>query len=338
MNVGYLACGGWIAAAVGVAARLGIADLLADRPLTSAELAERTKSDPTVLRHVLHLLVEVGVFSTTGEGALENTADSEPLRSDHPRSLRAFCQLAAGDYQRVFQALERSVASGSSATSEALGSDLYTHLVRVPESGRIYDAAMEDLARPMAALIARRPECAAAQSVVDVGGGRGALVAAIVREHPSVRGICVDRGDVASEAEATWRARDEALLDRLTFVGGDFFAHVPAGHDLYLLKNVLHNWSDVDAVRILTSVREAMTADACLLVIESLSDGTMPRLYRALDELLQVVLCQTGSRVRDREALGVLIERAGLAVMSMEPLRSGHTLASARRGASSVQV
>lgn len=327
MNPAYLACGGWTAAAVRVAARLGIADLLADHPRTPEDLAATTGADATALTCVLRLLAEVGVFTDAGAGRFTNSTDSECLRRDHPRSVRSFCLLAAGTYQQAFHALDSAVTTGRPATGAAFGHDLYTRLSLHPEEGRVYDEAMDDLARPAALVVAARQEFDRVGTVVDVGGGRGSLVLAILRAHSRVRGVCVDRADVCARATEALSAAEPALLGRVEFVASDILSHVPAGGDRYLLKNVLHNWNDESAGRILDAVASAMRGtDARLLVIESLSDGPMPPLYRALDALLQVVICEAGSVARDEAGLRSLVERHGFEVFDVERLSSGHSL------------
>jgi hypothetical protein len=167
-------------------------------------------------------------------------------------------------------------------------------------------------------------------TLVDVGGGRGTLVKAVLQAHPHLRGICVDRADVCARAAADLLAGDPALAGRLSFVPGDFFGAVPPGADLYLLKNVLHNWNDDSAVAILMTIREAMSAPgARLLLIEPLAEEGTPSAYEAMDDLLQMVICQEGTTARSAGQFRTLLRRAGFDQESVAALPTGHSVVSA---------
>lgn len=325
MKAAYLACGGWVASAVGVAASLGIADLLADGPRSADDLARATGMRAAPLASVLRVLAAVGLFAETTDGTFTNTPDSEPLRAEHPQSVRAWCMLAAGDYQRLFQAMSHTVATGESAANLVLGESLYDYLTHTPAAADVYDRAMEDLARPLGGVLAASRDFSRVASVVDVGGGRGTVVRGLLRAVPHLRGTCVDRPEVCDRAR---RDLEPALRDRLAFHGGDFFESVPAGADLYLLKNVLHNWGDERALAILRPIAAALggVAGGRLFVIEPLIGGGMSGLYRALDDLLQLVICQPGATPRSVEAVRRLASRAGFREAGVQALPSGHTL------------
>jgi len=328
MNPAYLASGGWIASAVGTAAALCVADHLGSGPKTAAELAALTGSSEYAIGRMMRLLCVAGLFEETTDARFANTADAELLRTDHPRSMRHFCMLAAGDYQRIFQEMAHTVATGEPATRTVLGGSLYTFLSRTPESGAIYDGAMEDLARPVGKVLAKSRDFSGIDTVVDVGGGSGALLKGLLAVVPHLRGICVDRADVCARGAQLLAASGSALVGRLEFRAGDFFEALPPGQPLYLLKNVLHNWGDDRCVDLLRTVRVAMSVrpDARLLVIEPLAESAMPAMYKALDELMQVVISEPGVAARSESAFRALIERAGLRVLSVQTLASGHAL------------
>ncbi len=325
MNPGYLACSGWVASAVGVAAQLGIADLLAEGARTSGDLAGATGMKEMPLRRVLHLLAAMDVFAEGPDGTFANTKDSEALRADHPHSVRAWCMLACGDYQRIFQGMAHTVRTGEPATPAVLGSALYPYLTGHPEAADIYDRAMEDVARPLAGVVVQSRDFSSVRTVVDIGGGRGTIVRGLLRALPHLTGVCFDRPDVCERAA---RDVEPALHGRLSYVGGDFFASVPPGADIYILKNVLHNWNDERGVALLRAVAAAMqgAAQSRLLIIEPVIGGGMPGLYRALDDLLQIVICEPGATPRSREDLSALATGAGYAVAEPRALSSGHML------------
>lgn len=332
MNAAFLACGGMLACAVGAAARLGIADLLAYERLSADALAERTRTLPDVLEAVLDLLCTQGVFCRDAEGRFSNTPDSEPLRSDHPRSMRHFCMLASTEYQQAFGALMVTLSTGESGFRATFNGSIYDYMMQHPEPGRVYDLAMEDLSRPLSATLASEWVFVESANLLDLGGGHGVLLRSLLRARPDLCGICLDRPDVCARGELDLRETAPDLVERLRFMAGDFFADVLPDADVYLLKNVIHNWTDESAIRLLANVADALRArsNARLLVIESLTDGGFSDTYRAIDTLLARVLCESGTRLRDLNTLSELIERGGLAVSKTRVLSTGHTLLECR--------
>ncbi len=328
MKAAYLACGGWIASAVGVAASLGVADLLAEGPRQAADVAAATGVHAAPLASLMRVLAAVGLFAETPDGAFANTPDSESLRTDHPQSVRAWCMLAAGDYQRLFHAMSHTVATGEPAADSVLGETLYSYLRHTPAAADVYDRAMEDLARPLAGVLAASRDFSRVETVVDVGGGRGTIVRGLLRAVPHLRGTCFDRPDVCDRARGDV---EPGLRDRLAYRGGDFFESVPGGADLYILKNVLHNWGDERAVAILRPIAAALreVEHGRLLIIEPVIGGGMGGLYKALDDLLQLVICEPGATPRSADALSGLAVQAGFRVTGVQALPSGHTVVEA---------
>ncbi|UHD14544.1 acetylserotonin O-methyltransferase [Thiocapsa bogorovii] len=332
MNAAFLACGGMLACAVGAAARLGIADLLADERLSADALAERTGTLPDVLEAVLDLLCTQGVFCRDEAGRFSNTPDSEPLRSAHPRSMRHFCMLASAEYQQAFGALMVTLSTGESGFRATFNGSIYDYMTQNPEAGRVYDLAMEDLSRPLSSTLASEWVFAESTTLLDLGGGHGVLLRGLLRARPDVLGICFDRPDVCARGELDLRETASDLLGRLRFMAGDFFSDVLPDADVYLLKNVIHNWTDESAIRLLSNVADALSrrSNARLLVIESLTDGGFSDTYRAIDKILARVLCESGTRLRDLNTLSRLIERSRLVLLRTHGLSTGHTLLECR--------
>ncbi|WP_329570614.1 methyltransferase [Kitasatospora sp. NBC_01266] len=312
-----LAAGGCFARALAAAARLDLAGVLAGGFLSHGELADRTGSHPEVLLRLLQTLALAGVLERDEHGRFGLAASCAALRGDHPRSVRNLCILLAETYDDAFAALPETVRTGESGFRQVFGSSLYEHLEREPEAGRVFDAAMAELARPVAAELADRHDFSAVCRVIDVGGGDGTLLAGLLARHPQLEGICVDRPSVCQRAVSP--------LARLLFHPADIFAAVPAGGDRYLLKNVLHDWPPEDCLRLLTAVRTAMRGGdraARLLVLEPMieaeSDGP--------HALFQLVLCETGTRGFTEPELRKLLDRAGFEVLARDQLPSGHHL------------
>ncbi|QKG19172.1 methyltransferase [Actinomadura verrucosospora] len=326
-----LSVGTWIASSLGVAARLGIADALAEGPATGAELAKAVGAHPDAIPPLLRTLAMVGVFGQDEEGRYVNSALSEQLRTDHPRSLRHLCALTGGLYFQASGGLLDAVRTGRPALPFVFGAPLYEQLERDPETAAIFDRAMEDLARPVAAALAEHYPFKDVRTVVDVGGGNGALLKGILTAHPHLRGICADRPEVCGRARDELRGSgDQDLIDRLTFQPVDVFKECPAGADLYVLKNVLHDWSSDSAVRILRSVRDAMRAGAeqggrpVLLVIDPLVEHDAGA---AIRPLIKLVIGEDRTRERSEADLRGEAAEAGLEVLSVTPLPPELTVA-----------
>lgn len=331
MNPAYMACGGWIANAVAAAARLDIAGLLESLPRNAAQLAEATATRPDIMEKLMGLLVATNLFTQDEAGCYHNTEDALTLTDGHPESKRYFCILAAETYQRGFGEIMHTLQTGQPGLEKAFGKSLIAHMRAEPEVGAVYDKAMEDLTRPTGAALAAARDFSGVRRIVDLGGGRGALLRGLLRHLPAeVAGLVFDRPDVCERAAAELPGESPDLVGRLEFRGGDFFAGVPAGGDIYTVKNVLHNWNDAHCVKLLSNARAVMSENARLLIIEPVLDGVMPPLYKALDNLMQTIVSEAGTTGRSEAQLRALAETAGLTVVGSTILKSGQTVIETR--------
>jgi hypothetical protein len=254
--------------ALAVATELGIADLLRDGRRPVADLAEATGTHVPTLYRLLRALASIGVFHEDDKRSFSLTPMGQLLRSDTPMSAGALARFFGRDYHwTAWGWLLHSVRTGENATRAALGTDVWTYRERHPEENEIFNAAMAALASAGAG-----PEMAAYdfgrhRTIADVAGGTGALLAAILRRHPHVRGILFDQPHVVAGAAAVL---DRAgVASRVCVESGSFFERVPPGADAYVLRRILHDWADAEAVAILRCCRAAMGPDARLLLIES---------------------------------------------------------------------
>ncbi|WP_105971045.1 methyltransferase [Streptomyces geranii] len=333
MAVGQLAIGGWFSRALAVTARLGIADILDGGHLPHTEIAERTGSDPDVMLRLLRALVFVGAAERDADGAFGITEPFQQLRTDHPLSLRHTVMLFAETYDDAFGALQHTVSTGKSGFQKVFGASIFEHFERDPEAARVFDLAMVELARPVAVSLLRARDFSGVGTIVDVGGGGGAMLRGILRSLPDVKGVSTDRHSVCERAAADLaKSPDSGLADRLTFEPADFFQAVPAGGDLYLLKNVLRDWAFESGRRILGTVARAMTTTAQkqgadtpvphLLVIEP----PITQDFDAARELFQMVACEEGMHGLSEEGMRGLLDAAGFDVRSVHPLPTGHNV------------
>jgi C-methyltransferase len=316
--------GSLTSAAVGAAARLGIADALADGPVSGADLAEAVDADPTALASLMDALTALGIFTRDEAGRYANSPQSEQLRTDHPESIRYLAALLCGLYgQAAAGGLAQAVRTGTAVMPAAFGVSLYEYLEKDPETAQIFDLAMQDWSRPIGTLLAQHVPFDNARTVIDVGGGNGTLLKAILSAHPHLRGVCAERPDTCLRAEAELRATgDEDLISRLSFQPTDILERIPEGGDYYILKNVLHDWSSESGVRILSNIRKAMSngsgpdGGVQLLVIDPLVEHDSGAAFR---NVIKMVVGETNARERTEADMRREAEAAGLKVLSIIP-------------------
>jgi hypothetical protein len=252
---------------LGVAARLGIADQLADRRRTVAELAEATQTHPPSLHRLLRALTCIGVVAEPETDQFELAPGGQQLRADVRDSVRAAVLLFTSDeVWRSWGQLEYSVRTGKIAWDHVVGTSVFEFMAQHPDQSATFNAAMADRTRVVSPRIVSHYDFSRFDTVVDVGGGDGELISTILAATPGLHGILFDRPAGVMGAAAT--LREAGASDRCDVVTGDFFVAVPDGADAYLLKTVLHNWDDDQCIAILRNCRKAIRDNGKLLVIE----------------------------------------------------------------------
>ena len=288
------------------AAELGIADALAEGPLAPAEIASRVRADADAVRRVLRLLAGNGVFSETADGGFENTAASTLLRAGVPGSQREAALHFGTLMYAAAGGLPAAVRRGETAFDAAFGEPFFDYLRHHPESAANFDAAMSS-SLPARIAFVLLYGWSGFTRVVDVGGGTGELMAAILRRTPGLTGAVVDRPEL--EAQARQAFEEAGVADRAEFIGGDFFESVPEGADAYLLSTVLHDWDDRHALGILRNCRVAMPPGGRLVIVDAvLEPGNAPSFTRVMDVLMLTVV---SGRERTEPEWRALLESGG---------------------------
>lgn len=261
-----------VSQAVHAAAVLGLSDLLAGGPLSAADLAAAAGCDPRSLHRLLRALASVEVYQELPDGRFTITPLGDQLRSDIEGNARGLAAYVGRPHTwQSWSALVHNVRTGENASLSVHGQTNWQFMAEHPDESAIFDAAMTSNSDQAAAAILQAYDFGRFGCLVDVGGGRGALLAAILALHPSVRGMLFDQPHVVSGALE--RLEKAGVQDRCQVVGGDMFDEVPAGGDAYIMKAILHDWEDPQALAILRACRRAMADSATLLVIERLLDG-----------------------------------------------------------------
>ena len=299
--------GPWVAQALGAVARLGVADQLATGPKTSEQLASALGANTDALNRTLRALAGVGVFTAPAPGSWALTSVGECLRTDVPGSLR-YLVIAETDRAHwvAWERFSDAVRTGAPQAEVALGCKPWEYYAAHPEDGDAFAKAMANISSLATGPVLSSYDFSGASTIADVGGGYGALLAAILRIQPKSRGILFDQpqviaaaGDVLAEVEG-----------RVERVAGDFFAQPLPRADLYLLKHILHDWNDADCIKILKNVRAGMAGGARVLLIEMiLPEQPVGGPAAWMDLNMMVAL---GGRERTASAYQQLLISAGL--------------------------
>jgi orsellinic acid C2-O-methyltransferase len=307
----------WTTQVTYVAASLGIADLLAARPRSGEELARATGAHAASLHRLMRALVTLDLCRQLDDGSYELTATGALLRADVEGSLRAWTLYWGGPLWSIWGNLLHSVKTGEPARTPASGGDLFGTLEKDPQAAADFNRAMVELTRLDAGAIVRACDFSALPRVVDVGGGNGELLAAILAANPPARGVLFDRPHAMQNARA--RMLEAAVADRCEFAVGDFFEAVPDGADAYVLKSVIHDWNDERAGAILANCHAAMHSRARLLLIERLVPPHLgaSAAHRAVARADLNMLVGLGGRERTESEYRALLADAGFRVNSI---------------------
>lgn len=250
-----------------VAGKLHLADHLAQKPQTAEELAPVVNAAPTALYRLLRALASLGVFTESTGGLFEVTPIGDLLRQDKPGSLRSTAMLYGDELiWRVYGRLEYAIETAKPAFEHVHGQPFYDYLSQHPAAATLFHEAMTGFSEQEAEAILAAYNFSTVRSIIDIGGGQGALMATLLPTYSQLRAVIFDRSPPVGEALRLFPSAD--LRARVEFIQGDFFAAVPDGGDLYLLKSIIHNWSDEEAMAILRKCRQAMPPYGRMLIAE----------------------------------------------------------------------
>jgi O-methyltransferase domain/Dimerisation domain len=309
-----------ISQAISVVARLRVADHLKDGPRSADELASATESNPDGLYRVLRALASVGVFKEEDGKKFTLTPMGDCLRTDSPTPVSGWAMYSGSDYVwKTWGNLLHSARTGENAFQNLNGKSVWDYRLDHPEQAGIFNRAMTEMSRGGAEAIIEAYDFSPFQHVVDVGGGQGLMLAAILAAHSKMRGTLFDQPKVVAGAETVLQSF--GVADRCDFIGGSFFESVPEGRDAYIMRAVIHDWEDAEAVAILKVCRRAMPDTAKLLLIEMLvgSPNAMPR--AKFMDLTMLVL--PGGRERTSDEYAALFEKSGFKLTRIVPAGRG---------------
>jgi hypothetical protein len=323
VQIQELVSGFWKTRAIHAAVRLGLADLMGRGPQPAAELAAQCKANADAVHRLLRALVSIGVCIDAGGGRFGLTPVGDTLRSDAPGSMRGMVLHLSEMMWDSWSHLDESVRTGKTARALQGQSQAFEFFDANPEAAAIFNTAMAQFTRRVAAAAVAAYDFSAIATMVDVGGGYGQLLATILRANPKMRGVVFDMEHAADGARRELAAA--GVIDRCDVAIGDFFKAVPPGAGAYILKSIIHDWDDERAITILRNCRSAARTTARVLLVE-----------RVVPERIQVapedqatamldlnMLVGAGGRERTEAEFARLFEAASLKLVRIVPTAAG---------------
>lgn len=305
-----------ISQALHVTAKLGIIDVLRPGPLTSLQIAAAVGAHEPALRRLLRALTTVALLVEDENGRFAATPEGELLRADHPQSLRPWALfLGAPFVWRPWGALADAVMTGTPSFDHTFGEAFFAYLAHSPEDSVVFNAAMTSGSEGDLPAILAAYDFSGFGTIVDVGGGEGVFLRDILERYPQARGVLYDLPAVVATADVI---RESAVAARCEMVGGDMFRAVPSGGDAYLLKSIIHDWNDPEALQILRNCREAIGAEGKILVVDGIiAPPNVPDFAKWVDLTMLVLL--TG-RERSEAEYRDLYAAAGFTLTRVIPM------------------
>jgi ubiquinone/menaquinone biosynthesis C-methylase UbiE len=309
----------WVSRLLSAAARHSLADRLADGPKTATELAWQTGTHAPSLHRLMRALASLGVLSEDAHHRFALAPLGEALRADAPGAARATILALAGDWWwRGWEQVLYCLETGKTGMQKTSGTTVFGYLAQHPQEAAYFNEAMVGFHGDEPRAVAEACEFSSGETVVDVGGGTGNLLAAILERHPSTHGVLADVPHVIEAART--RIASLGVLERCHFQAIDFFERVPGGGDVYLLSHVIHDWTEEQCLAILRNCRRAMNPASRLQIVEMvLPAGDEPHPGKLLD---LAMLVMPGGQERTVEEYRLLMHAAGLRMTRVIPTAS----------------
>jgi C-methyltransferase len=320
---------GWLSQAITVAVELGIADTLAAKPLAIDDLARKVGANPDALSRLLRALIGRGIFRQRRDGRYDLTPLARTLRSDTPESMAAFARLVGSPQDREhWSHCIDAVRTGESVVPKLRGKEGFDYVAGEPELAEIFNQVHTTYTELALAALMSAYDFAGYRTIVDVGGGHGRLLAGILAATPTANGVLFDLRHVVADAEPMLRKHQ--VVDRVRIAEGSFFDAVPDDGDVYVLKNILHDWPDSKALEILKTVRAAAREGATVLLVESVippHDREFTTKWLDLE-----MLVDNGGRERTAAEYQDLLQNTGFHMTRVIPTASPFSLIEAKAG------
>lgn len=317
-----IASGYQLSACLYVAAKLNIADLLADGARSADQLAAITGTNADALYRVLRALISVGIFAEPQPRTIALTPAAEPLRRDVPDSVHGLALWGADPFLiHVTSDLLYSVETGKPAVEHLYGKPAFECIASMPRVQAAFNQGMTAISRDFAPAVLDAYDFSGIGTLMDVAGGQGSFLCEALRRHPKMNGILLDLSHVAAEAKSTMRSM--SVDDRCEAVAGNFFEHVPSGADAYFMQHIIHDWDDEHALKIIRNIRKALAGrpNGRMLIVDAvLPETSEPHPAKLLDLIMLTI---PGGRERTKSEWRDLCAKGGFTISRIVPTRVG---------------
>ncbi|HKS27411.1 MAG TPA: methyltransferase [Pyrinomonadaceae bacterium] len=316
LQIGF---GALMTQALYVAAKLGLADLVAEKPLHTSELAAATDTKERPLYRILRTLASVGVFREVDPKVFALTPAASLLRSDVAGSMRnGIIFLGEEWHWKVWGNMMSSLRTGKPAWGAVHGVEVFEYFTANPEHYEIFNRAMTDMSVSTAPSVVEAYDFSGIETLADIAGGHGFLLSQVLKANPKMKGILFDVPPVIKGAGELLER--EGVADRVETVTGNFFESVPAGADAYMMKHIIHDWNDEDSARILRNINSVLRPDGRVLIVETIvPEGNEPHYSKLLD---LEMLTSPGGVERTAEEYRELLASAGLRLNRIVPTKT----------------
>jgi len=302
-NLLPLISGYWKSMAIYAAAHLGLADLVKDGPRSSEDLAAATGMHATSLYRLLRALASDGIFAEQADGRFALTSLAACLLTDAPNSQRSMAITNGEEHYRTYGEILYSIQTGKPAWDKVFGKPVFDYLADHPRAAKLFDETMTGVHGPETAVMLDAYDFSGIETLVDVGGGNGSMLLAVLQKYPALQGILYDRDHVVQRAAANMKE------SRCRAIAGDFFERVPPGGDAYIMRHIIHDWYDPQALTILRNCRQVMPAQGRLLLVEKVvPPANEPSWIKYLDLTMMLI---PGGMERTEEQYRTLLSQAG---------------------------
>lgn len=319
-HIMQVACGYYASISLWAVVELNVPDSIADAPRPVAELARECGAHEDALYRVLRLLASVGIFTEAAPREFAHTPPSRTLRSDAPNSMRSLAHWISDPMHcRIYAELMHSIRTGQPCAEKVLGAPIFDYFPKDPRESEIFNRAMISISQMVVPAVLEAYDFSGIGTLVDVAGGHGGVLFAILKKYPQMRGVLTDLEHVLAGARV--RAREVGVEDRVKLEPCDFFKAVPAGGDAYIMKHIIHDWDDERAVTILRNIHTAIgSKPGKVILLEAvLAPGNEPHFGKFID---LEMLALTSGRERSEAEFRVLFERAGFRMTRVVPNNS----------------
>jgi predicted O-methyltransferase YrrM len=312
-----LIAGKWVSQAIAVAAELGIADLLKDGAKTAAQIARSANASEDGVYRLLRGLGSVGLFAETGRRRFRLTPLGKLLRADSPQALGAYARFLGHESTwQPWGEIGHSVRTGEPAFDHVFAMPIFEYFAKMPEAAAVFDAAMTSISTWESKAVIAAYDFPGIATLVDVAGGHGLMIMTILEANRKMRGILFDLPHVT--ARAAMLLRSGGVADRCQIVSGDFFTSVPEGADAYIMKHILHDWNDEQAIQILRNCHKAMRRGGKVLIVDPvIPPGNAAHFGKLLD--LEMLALTPRGRERTQAQFRDLLQRSGFKLRRVVP-------------------